>query len=73
MLNVLWSQLFFKSRPDWALAEVPLLWLSIPLPMVLLWTVSRVGSRLLVPYLGWVTFATMLNFSIVRLNRPFAG
>lgn len=73
-LNVLWSPLFFKwRRPDWALAEVPLLWLSILAPMLVLQPVSWVASLLLTPYLAWVSFATFLNFTIVRLNRPFSG
>jgi translocator protein len=72
VLNVLWSPLFFKlRRPDWALAEVPLLWLSILLPIVLLWPVFWIGSLLLLPYLAWVSFAAVLNLTIVRLNRPF--
>ena len=74
VLNVLWSPLFFKlRRPDWALTEVPLLWLSILLPIVLLWPVSWIGSLLLLPYLAWVSFAAILNLTIVRLNRPFTG
>ena len=74
VLNVLWSPLFFKlRRPDWALAEVPLLWLSILLPIVLLWPISWIGSLLLLPYLAWVSFAAILNLTIVRLNRPFTG
>jgi translocator protein len=74
VLNVLWSPLFFKlRRPDWALVEVPLLWLSILLPIVLLWPVSWIGSLMLLPYLAWVSFAAVLNLTIVRLNRPFTG
>jgi benzodiazapine receptor len=74
VLNVLWSPLFFKlRRPDWALAEVPLLWLSILLPIVMLWPVFWIGSLLLLPYLAWVSFAAFLNLTIVRLNRPFTG
>jgi benzodiazapine receptor len=74
VLNVLWSPLFFKlRRPDWALAEVPLLWLSILLPTIILWPVSWIGSLLLLPYLAWVSFAAVLNLTIVRLNRPFTG
>lgn len=72
-LNVLWSVLFFRlQRPDWALVEVGLLWLSI---VVLIWVpaaYSRAASWLLVPYLAWVTFAALLNFAVVRLNGPFA-
>ena len=70
--NLAWSPLFFKlRRPDWALWEVPLLWLSIVAMMVALAPISWVASLLLVPYLAWVSFATFLNLTIVRLNRPF--
>ncbi len=72
ILNVLWSPLFFKlRRPDWALAEVPLLWLSILVPMLLLMPVSSLAGWLLLPYLAWVSFASFLNLTIVRMNRPF--
>jgi tryptophan-rich sensory protein len=74
LLNIAWSPLFFTlRRPDWALAEVPLLWLSILAPIMLLAPVSAAASLLLVPYLAWVTFATLLNWTIVRLNRPFGS
>ena len=63
--------MFFRlRRPDWALYEVPFLWLSILLPM-LLPPMSGIASLLLVPYLSWVSFAAYLNLTIVRLNRPF--
>ena len=72
LLNVGWSWLFFRShRPDWALLEVGFLWLSIVVLMIALWPMSRGASWLLAPYLVWVTFATVLNFAIVRLNQPF--
>ena len=70
--NLAWSPLFFKlRRPDWALWEVPVLWLSVLLPIVLLLPISRISSLLLVPYLAWVSFAAFLNLTIVRLNQPF--
>lgn len=73
-LNILWSGLFFnRRRPDWALAEVPLLWLSILAPMVALWPIAPVASLLLLPYALWVAFAAILNRDIVRRNAPFAG
>jgi tryptophan-rich sensory protein len=73
-LNLLWSPLFFRyRRPDWALAEVPFLWLSILAPIIALAPISRTASLLLVPYLLWVSFATVLNIAIVRLNRPFGA
>jgi tryptophan-rich sensory protein len=71
-LNVGWSLLFFRlHRPDWALAEVVLLWLSIVVLMVVLWRSSRLAALALVPYLAWVTFAGILNRAIVVLNAPF--
>jgi len=71
-LNVLWSLLFFRlQRPDWALIEVGFLWLSILLLIVVIGRYAKGASRLLWPYLGWVSFAAVLNFSVVRLNGPF--
>jgi len=71
-LNLLWSLLFFRvQRPDWALLEVGLLWLSILLLMISLMRLSRLSSLLLLPYLAWVTFAGVLNWKIVQLNGPF--
>lgn len=70
--NVAWSVLFFHfRRPDWALLEVALLWLSILMLIVLLARISRTASRLLVPYILWVSFAAILNLAVVRLNYPF--
>ena len=72
-LNTLWSVLFFRlHRPDWALAEVTFLWLSIAALMRGLWSSSQLASWLLTPYLAWVSFAAVLNFTIVTLNAPFA-
>ena len=71
-LNVLWSLLFFRlQRPDWALMEIPLLWLSILALILSLRRYTVWGSRLLWPYLLWVTFAATLNAATVRLNGPF--
>ena len=71
-LNALWSALFFaRRRPDWALAEVGPLWLSIVGMIALLPGNRRRHASLLGPYLAWVSFASVLNAAIVRLNRPF--
>ncbi|MGI4796223.1 MAG: TspO/MBR family protein [Janthinobacterium lividum] len=73
LFHLLWSPLFFKfKRPDWALIEVPLLWLSVLVPMVVVAPFAPLASWLLLPYLLWVTFAAYLNLTIVRLNGPFA-
>lgn len=71
-LNVAWSVLFFRlRRPDWALAEVVLLWLSIVVMIDLARRHSPRAALMLVPYLVWVTLAAALNYEVVRLNAPF--
>ena len=74
LLNVVWSVLFFRlERPDWALYEVGFLWLSILALIVLVGRASNKSALLLVPYLAWVSFASVLNWKIVQLNAPFLG
>ena len=72
VLHMLWSPLFFNmKRPDWALIEVPFLWLSIAALMLGVAQFSTLACWLLLPYLLWVTFAAFLNLTIVRMNRSF--
>jgi tryptophan-rich sensory protein len=72
VLNVLWSILFFyMKRPDIALIEVALLWLSVLAMAVLTWPYAKRSSFLLLPYLIWVAIAAYLNWTIVKLNGPF--
>jgi len=69
LANMTWSWLFFtRQRPDWALLEIPILWLSIVAPMVAFASFAPLASLLLAPYLAWVSFAGYLNLTIVRLN-----
>jgi tryptophan-rich sensory protein len=71
-LNITWSILFFRfQRPDWAFIEVIALWLSILAMIAYCVRFSRVAALLLVPYLGWVSFAAALNCAVVALNAPF--
>lgn len=71
-LNISWSLIFFRlQRPDWAFYEVTLLWLSILAIILYCGRFSKSAALLLVPYLGWVTFAGALNWAVVQLNAPF--
>jgi benzodiazapine receptor len=73
-LNGLWSILFFGiQEPGWALVEIILLWIAIGVATVLFWRVATPAGGLLLPYWGWVTFATVLNASLWWLNRSAAG
>lgn len=68
-LNALWTPLFFGlHRPGVAFVEIVLLWLAIAATLVAFLPVSRVAAWLLAPYLAWVGFATVLNFTLWRLN-----
>lgn len=71
-LNVAWSLIFFRlQRPDWALAEVVLLWLSIVVMIALVRRHAPRAALMLLPYLAWVTLAAALNYEVVRMNGPF--
>lgn len=72
ILHLAWSPLFFKlKRPDWALIENALLWLSVLSLCLVLPAYSSLAAWLNVPYICWVSFAFLLNWKIVRLNTPF--
>lgn len=73
-LNVAWSFFFFTlRRPDWALAEVATLWLSVLALIVFLAPIRRLAAVFLAPYFLWVVFAAYLNYRVVMLNAPFGG
>jgi tryptophan-rich sensory protein len=69
MLNAAWTPLFFGlHRPGLAFAEIVLLWAAIGATLVVFWRTSPLAAALLVPYWLWVSFASVLNFAIWRLN-----
>lgn len=68
-LNALWTPLFFGlQNPLAGLVCIVLMWLAIAWTIVGFWRVSRLAALLLVPYLIWVSFATVLNAAIYVLN-----
>uniref|UniRef100_A0A7C4CAW5 Tryptophan-rich sensory protein n=1 Tax=candidate division WOR-3 bacterium TaxID=2052148 RepID=A0A7C4CAW5_UNCW3 len=70
LLNALWSLLFFGLRSPLAgMVEIVVLWLAVGLTIVLFARVSIAAGLLLLPYIGWVTFAAVLNGAILALNR----
>jgi tryptophan-rich sensory protein len=68
-LNAAWTPIFFGAHQlGWALVEILLLWTAIVLTMRSFFRVRPAAGWLFLPYLAWVTFATVLNFTLWRLN-----
>lgn len=73
-LNAAWSWLFFSWHSGfWSLSEVIALWLAIVLTIVLFWRHDRIASILLVPYLAWVSFASVLTWTLWQRNPALLG
>jgi benzodiazapine receptor len=69
LFNAAWSPLFFGLKnPGLALLDIGLLWLALLATILAFWKARRIAGILLVPYLAWVTFASVLNFALWRLN-----
>lgn len=69
VLNVGWSAIFFGLKnPGLAFVEIILLWLAILWTVIVFARISKPAGWLLLPYIAWVTFASVLNFAIWRLN-----
>ena len=70
LLNALWSPVFFGLRSPLAGAVVIVaLWLAILATIIVFAKISTAAAWLLLPYLLWVSLATVLNISIYFLNR----
>ena len=70
ILNFGWSWIFFVNHDLFgALVEIIALWLAIAATAVAFAATRRSAGLLLVPYLAWVSFATVLTAAIWRLNR----
>ena len=68
-LNALWSILFFGLKlPLYAFIEIILLWIAILMTIIYFYRINKTSAYLLVPYILWVSFAAVLNFSIFILN-----
>lgn len=69
VLNVAWSWLFFRMHEiGWAAVEIVVLWLALLATTIAFFRRSQLAGWLLIPYLGWVTFASFLTFTIWRMN-----
>ena len=68
-LNLAWSWIFFRKHAIGAAAiEVAVLWCTIAATTLVFSQVSATSAWLMAPYWAWVTFASILNATIWRLN-----
>ena len=68
-LNVLWTFLFFGLQQFLGgLIEILVLWVVIALTIVESYRVRKAAGLLLIPYIAWVTVATLLNYYVWLLN-----
>jgi tryptophan-rich sensory protein len=68
-LNGLWTWIFFSWRQGGlAFAEILVLLALILATIVLFWRIRPLAGVLLLPYAGWVTFASALTYAIWRRN-----
>ena len=69
VLNFFWSFIFFDQHQiGWALVEIIAMWIFILLTIFAFGNISKLAAWLLVPYISWVSFATILNYTIWKLN-----
>lgn len=69
ILNFCWSIIFFTMHQlGWAFIEIITMWVFILLTIMQFRKLSVTAAVLLIPYLLWVSFASLLNGSIWQLN-----
>jgi tryptophan-rich sensory protein len=68
-LNALWTWLFFVWRlGEMAFIEIIILWVLILCTLIAFWRVRIITGILLIPYLAWVSFASVLTYATWKLN-----
>ena len=67
--NLAWTPVFFSMQQiTIALVVIVLIMLTLLAVIALFWKVRKLAALLLLPYLAWVCFATLLNYEFLRLN-----
>ena len=67
--NATWSIIFFGMQNlSLAFLNIAIIWVFILVLIKQFYSINKIASYLLIPYLLWVTFASLLNYSIWQLN-----
>lgn len=69
-LNAVWSPVFFGAKNLFlALIIIIAMWIFILKTILAFGKINKKASYLLYPYIAWVSFASILNFSVWLLNK----
>ena len=69
ILNTFWSIIFFgMHNPGLAFLEIIILWTFILITLIKFYKINKTSGILFIPYLIWVSFASILNFAVWMLN-----
>lgn len=70
LLNWLWTPIFFGAQElGWSFVEICLTWVFIVITTFIFYRVDNLAGSLMLPYIAWVLFASILNYSLWYLNR----
>jgi tryptophan-rich sensory protein len=73
-LNALWTWLFFAWHLGaWSVLEIGVLWVLILTTLISFWRLRPLASVLLIPYLAWVSFASVLAYTLWTRNPGLLG
>ena len=69
IFNIAYTPIQFKLRSfDLALLDIELVWTTLVWALIVIWPIAPWIAYANIPYLAWVSFATVLQFSITALN-----
>ena len=70
ILNWLYTPILFGLQAlGYGLVEIIILWIFIVATAILFYRVDKIAGFIIIPYITWVTFATVLNYTLWDLNK----
>lgn len=70
-LNWAWTPIFFRMHQlKWSVVEILALTASVGATGIAFYNINKLAGYLFIPYFAWSAFASVLNYSIYKLNTP---
>ena len=70
ILNWLYTPILFGLQAlGYGFVEIIILWVFIVATAILFYRVDKIAGFIIIPYITWVTFATVLNYTLWDLNK----